>query len=109
MLDGGDRAALHVTDDGAQLGGGDAGVVGLDEPVVTGGHSGTEEADSVIGRSGMESDLHRLAGMDADATKRGRALESCLLVRPHSLALGRDQARSPWITGLRRLCDPSAA
>ena len=101
VLDGGDRAGLDVTQDGAEFGGGDEGVMRLDQAVVAVGGAGAEEGDAVIGRSGSDGDLGGVAGVNSDPRESRRPFEGRLFMRSHSLAPGRDQFPPPRL-GVRR-------
>ena len=54
VLDRRDGAALAVADDGAEFGGGDGEVAGVDEPVAAAGKPRPQERDAVIRFGGVK-------------------------------------------------------
>ena len=52
MLDRRDGAALAVADNGAELGGGDGQMAGVDQPVEAAGKPGSKENDAMIASAG---------------------------------------------------------
>ena len=68
MLDRADHVLRAVADDGAKLGHGDFGPVGLDAPAAAVGQTATQEHEAGIGVGRIENEADRFAGMNADAS-----------------------------------------
>jgi hypothetical protein len=89
VFDGGDRSGFAFADDGAELGGGDGDVAGVDEAVTAAGKSGSKKDDAVVRFGGVENQSDVVARMNAAARQGYRSAERRLLVLSHSLNLGR--------------------
>ena len=80
---------LAFADDGAELGGGDGDVAGVDEAVTAAGKSGSKKDDAVVGFGGVENQSDVVARMNAAARQGYGRAKRRLLVLSHSSNLGR--------------------
>ena len=101
-IDRGDRPALVVADDGAELRRGHGGETGLDQPLAAMRQAGAQELDAMIGGRGMKMQVDDLAGMNARPAQRNRRSNGGLMTDLHSITSGRAPSARARDGGSRR-------